>query len=69
MRLHYSGPVDRVSLPLPNGGHVEVAKGHDIDLSDHMTAKEAAALGRSLLDQDTWTEAKPAAKSDDKKED
>jgi hypothetical protein len=59
MRLHYSGPVDRVRLPLPNGREVEIAKGRDIDLTDHMTKAEADVLGRSLLEQDPWTEARP----------
>lgn len=60
MRLHYSGSVDRVRLPLPNGREVEIAKGTDIDLTDHMTKAEAAELGKSLLEQEPWTAAKPA---------
>lgn len=70
MRVHYSGPVDRVYLVLPNGRTVDVAKGHDLDLSEHLTASEAKALGKSLIEQEVWTEAKPAdAKPSEKKED
>ncbi len=70
MIVHYGGPVDRVDLPLPNGRTVTVANGHDIDLSEHLPAAQAKALGKSLIEQEVWTEAKPAdAKPSEKKED
>lgn len=73
MIVHYSGPVDRVEIPLPNGRTVSVAKGHDIDLSEHLSASEAKALGASLIKQEgVWSEANkpaPAPRSSAKKED
>jgi hypothetical protein len=56
MKVHYRGPVDRVSVPLPNGRQLTVAKGKDIDLGEHLPKAEADALGKSLLEQpDNWT--------------
>lgn len=67
MRLHYKGPHQWVSIPLPNGREVEVAKGHDVDLSDHLTKADANALGRSLLEQgESWSEPAEAKKPDAK---
>lgn len=60
MIVHYSGPVDRVDVVLPTGRTVSVAKGHDLDLSEHLPAAEAKALGKAMTAQEVWTEAKPA---------
>lgn len=73
MKLHYSGPIDRVSVALPNGREAEVAKGQDIDFRDEalgLSASDAEKLEKGLLRQDTWREAddKPAVKPAAKKE-
>ena len=62
MKVHYRGPLDRVAIPLPNGREVEVSKGKDIDLAEHLTAEEANRLGRGLLEQeDSWSLADESA--------
>lgn len=59
-RIHYRGPFDRVAIPLPDGRDIEVAKGKDVDLADHLPRAEAQALARSLLEQESnWSSAEP----------
>lgn len=55
MKLTYVGPFDRVRVPLPYGGEVEVNQGEKVEVPD--------SLGRVLLEQQAnWAFelAKPA---------
>ena len=53
-RLRYTGPIDGVELAVGTA-RVVVARLGDIDLADHATAKEAAALAAQLVANGDWT--------------
>lgn len=67
MRVTYSGPIDRVSVAMPDGSEIEVCAGDSIDVPPE--------VGTSLIRQDIWQKAPasrpaaPKATTADKEED
>lgn len=53
-RLRYIGPIDGVELSVA-GVRVPVVAGGEVELADHLPAKDAGRVAKQLVETGDWT--------------